>query len=82
MHNRLEAIRIERGLSRGELARRLPTDYVTIWRWETGRMPISHDALLRLARFFQILPAELLPDLGTIPAPHDDSACILEEVVQ
>ena len=80
MHSRLEAIRNERGLSRGELAQRLPADYVSIWRWETGRMPISYEALLRLARFFQILPEEILPDLGTIPAPHDDPALAPQEL--
>ena len=80
MHNRLEAIRHGRGLTRAGLAQRLPADYVTIWRWETGRMPISHEALLRLARFFQVLPEEILPDLGTIPLPHDDPALTSAEV--
>lgn len=45
----LRAARKRLGLTQGELAKRLGTNYVTIGRWERGVSPPAYPGMLRLA---------------------------------
>lgn len=48
------------GISRADLAKRLGTNYLRVWRLETGRTPIRVDDLPAIARELGITQAELL----------------------
>lgn len=45
----IEAARQERGLSRAEIARRLNTKYLQVWRIENGAIEISADDVIAFA---------------------------------
>ena len=58
LSERLRQLRLARGLSQAELAKKLGTWQVTISRWETGTTP-HVSTLFRLAKFYEIPVAEL-----------------------
>jgi len=67
MQNCIEAKRLERGLSRKALAAAVGVSYETVYRWEMYNMPMTDDSLLKLAAFFQVRPAELIPGYDIVP---------------
>ena len=65
-YTRLRLVRIERGLSRRELAQEVGVHYQTIGYIERGDYSPSLDLALRIARFFD-LPVEALFSLEPFP---------------
>ena len=63
--DRLEALRIERGLSRIELAQLAGVAETTIWRFETSRHGPSYDVLRRIARALGVSVGDILPVEGS-----------------
>lgn len=59
IHNRIAVLRIERGLSRQELARAIGVNYQTVGYLERGDYCPSLDLAFRMAEFFQ-LPVEAI----------------------
>ena len=51
---RIKELRIERGLSRTELAKQLNTLMRTVAYWETGERECSFDTLIAIAEFFEV----------------------------
>lgn len=45
----LRDARRQLGLGQRDLARRLGVPHTTLWRWETGKHPIQHPTILKLA---------------------------------
>ena len=74
--NALFQYRINEGLTRQALAERLSVDPATVWRWETGKMPIAVERLRAIEEVTQIPREQLRPDLfsGFIPAPSTGAA--------
>lgn len=58
--NRIRARREALGLSRPELAQRLRTTRIRIWRIETGRTQVPSDCLPKFARALRTTVAELV----------------------
>ena len=58
---RLRELRLKRGLSQDELARRANVTQGLIWQIEAGRRTPSLRTLLRLAEALSVSPEELLP---------------------
>lgn len=58
-------------LSQAALARALGVHRSIILKWERGDMGISDKSLKNLARFFQVTPAELIPDYAVVPEPEE-----------
>ena len=59
VHNRLAVLRVERGLSRQELADALAVNYQTIGYLERGEFNPSLNLALRIAAFFDV-PVEVI----------------------
>jgi putative transcriptional regulator len=57
LHNRLDVLRLERGLSRQDLAAAVGVNYQTIGYLERGEYNPSLELALRIAEYFQ-LPVE------------------------
>lgn len=72
MTNRLSALRLQRRLSQIKLARALDVSEATIIRWEKNYVDIPHAELMRLARFFEVAPTDIVPEYGTPPAPTEE----------
>jgi DNA-binding XRE family transcriptional regulator len=66
MQNRLLAIRLEHNVKRSHLAQFLGVDYATLYRWEK-QAPIPYDQLVKIARFFEVAPVDVVPGLGEVP---------------
>jgi transcriptional regulator with XRE-family HTH domain len=66
---RIEEIRLKRGLSQGELAKRTGLTQGFIWQVEAGRKEPGKRALVALARALSVSLDELLP-VVTQEAPH------------
>lgn len=64
MKNRVRELRIERGLSQGELASELDVSRQTINSIETGRYVPSLPLALALARFFGVSVEEMFDGDG------------------
>jgi DNA-binding XRE family transcriptional regulator len=80
VYNRIAMMRVERGISRRELADAVGVHYQTVGYLERGEFRPSLYLALRLARFFDV-PVEVLfsinpfPRLGEEPRPpHADAA--------
>ncbi len=73
-HTRLPLLRVERGLSRRQLADAVGVHYQTIGYIERGEYSPSLDLVLRLARYFD-LPVEALFSLDPFP-PLDAEALV------
>lgn len=58
--NRIEARRRALGLSRAELAERLGTTRMTVWRVENGRQQVRADDLKPWARALKLKVTELV----------------------
>ena len=54
MSSRLQAVRVERGLSRAKVAARLGMSEKQVERWENGTTPIKEMHLLALASVYQV----------------------------
>lgn len=58
--NRLEAFRTEKDLDRAQIGEMIGVTARTVYNWETGRTAIPSDALIELAKYFQVTTDELL----------------------
>lgn len=58
--NRIQAVREARGMSRAQLAKKLRTSRVRVWRLETGITPIHADYLPKVAKALDSTVAELV----------------------
>jgi DNA-binding XRE family transcriptional regulator len=78
VHNRIAMLRVERGISRRQLADALGVHYQTVGYLERGEFAPSLHLALRLARYFEV-PVEVVfstepfPRLGSQTAPADVS---------
>ena len=68
MKNCVEMKRREHGLTRAQLAEALGVSYETVYRWEMHNMPMTNESLLKLAAYFQVTPAEIIPAFGVVPS--------------
>jgi transcriptional regulator with XRE-family HTH domain len=68
---KLRAVRIARGMTQQELAKKVRMDQGKISRVERGLMDLTVTELVALARALEVHPAELLPD---DPDPNDQAA--------
>lgn len=66
MHNRIPVLRVERGLSRQELANALAIHYRTVSYLERGEYSPSLALALRISAFFH-LPVEAVFSLAPFP---------------
>ena len=72
MHNRIAMLRVERGISRRELAGALDVHYQTVGYLERGEYSPSLHLALRIAEYFEV-PVEVVfalrpfPRIGTLP---------------
>ncbi len=72
VHNRIAMLRVERGITRRQLADALGVHYQTVGYLERGEFAPSLHLALRLAQYFQV-PVEVVfstepfPRLGTAP---------------
>ena len=66
---RIKEMRLKRGLSQGELARRAGLTQGFIWQVEAGRKEPGKRALIALARALSVSLDELLPVVNE-EAPH------------
>jgi predicted transcriptional regulator len=73
MQNCVEAKRLERGLTRAQLAQELGTTYETVYRWEVYGMDMTNESLLKVAAFFQVRPAEIIPEFDIVHPSKDVS---------
>jgi len=78
IHNRIAMLRVERGISRRQLADALGVHYQTVGYLERGEFAPSLYLALRLAQFFGvpvevIFSIEAFPPLGTPTAPSTTS---------
>jgi len=66
---RLKALRLEHGLMPIELADKLGVHNSTLNRWESGKMSITDDNIIRVAKFFDVSAGYLLglEDNRTLP---------------
>lgn len=67
IHNRIAVLRVERGISRRELADALGVHYQTIGYLERGEYSPSLFLALRIAEFFEV-PVEVV--FSTAPFPR------------
>jgi DNA-binding XRE family transcriptional regulator len=73
IYNRIAMLRVERGISRRELAEALGVHYQTVGYLERGEFRPSLYLALRLAQYFEV-PVEVIfsvdpfPRLGSAPA--------------
>jgi transcriptional regulator with XRE-family HTH domain len=58
--NRIQARREELGLTREQLAEKLETTRMTVWRVENGKQGVDADDLKKWAKALKTQPAELL----------------------
>lgn len=66
IHNRIAVLRVERGISRRELADALGVHYQTVGYLERGEYSPSLLLALRIARFFEV-PVEVVFALEEFP---------------
>lgn len=66
IHNRIAVLRVERGISRRELAEGLGVHYQTVGYLERGEYSPSLHLALRIARFFEV-PVEVVFSLEEFP---------------
>ena len=66
IHNRIAMLRVERGITRRELAGRLGVHYQTVGYLERGEYSPSLHLALRIARFFDV-PIEVVFSLEPFP---------------
>jgi DNA-binding XRE family transcriptional regulator len=71
VHNRIAMLRVERNISRRELAEALGVHYQTIGYLERGEYSPSLHLALRIAGFFQV-PVEVI--FSTTPFPRIGAA--------
>jgi len=77
VYNRIAMLRVERGISRRQLAEALGVHYQTVGYLERGEFAPSLHLALRLARFFEV-PVEVIfsiepfPRLGDTPTTKPD----------
>jgi transcriptional regulator with XRE-family HTH domain len=64
---RLCQVRQHRGMSQGQVARAIGASVGTVQNYEHGRVHITVDRLLELARALQCEPVELLREPGSPP---------------
>ncbi|MGM0695134.1 MAG: helix-turn-helix domain-containing protein [Pseudomonadota bacterium] len=63
LRERITRLRLEAGLTKRDLARRVGVSDVAVLYWESGEVRvIGHGHLLRLAQAFEITVSELLDD--------------------
>lgn len=74
MHNEIEKYRRQAGLDKTGLARALGVNRATIIRWESGAYPVPMASLERLAAFFHVAPADLVPSLAVTPSATPEEA--------
>ena len=60
---RLRKMRGHAGLSQGALAERLGVTFQQIQKYERGSNRLSASVLVRMAHYFDLSPADFLPDL-------------------
>lgn len=70
VHNRIAALRAERGVTRRELAEVLGVHYQTVGYLERGEYSPSLHLALRIARFFD-LPVEVVFSIDPFPRIGD-----------
>ena len=66
IHNRIAMLRVERGITRRELAEGLGVHYQTVGYLERGEYSPSLHLALRIARFFDV-PIEVVFSLEPFP---------------
>lgn len=66
IHNRIAVLRVERGISRRQLAEGLGVHYQTVGYLERGEYSPSLHLALRIARFFEV-PVEVVFSLEEFP---------------
>lgn len=57
---RLKELRLEKGLSQGQLADNLAMKHANISRWESGLQDPTSTNIIKLARFFDVSTGYLL----------------------
>jgi DNA-binding XRE family transcriptional regulator len=62
-NNRLRALRLEKGVSRGELSRRTGIAYPNIWKHETGQHAMSASTASRYAQALDVRVSDLYIDM-------------------
>jgi transcriptional regulator with XRE-family HTH domain len=65
---RIRALRIEHGISQGELGQQLGISFQQIQKYEKGVNRISAAALIEIARVFKVAPAALLDGAPGVPS--------------
>ncbi|BCB80800.1 helix-turn-helix transcriptional regulator [Phytohabitans flavus] len=66
IYNRIAMLRVERGISRRELAEALGVHYQTVGYLERGEFSPSLHLALRLSRYFEV-PVEVLFSIDPFP---------------
>lgn len=79
IHNRIQMLRAERGLSRKALAAALDVNYQTVGYLERGDYNPSLELALRISKFFD-LPVEMIFSLEPFPSLSDQLKAIRDEV--
>jgi putative transcriptional regulator len=72
IHNRIAMLRVDRGVSRRELAEALGVHYQTVGYLERGENSPSLDLALRIAAFFGV-PVEAVFSLAPFPRVSDQA---------
>lgn len=71
--NNIEALRVDRGWQRPELAKRMATSPQQIERLEKGQRKLSQDWIDRAAAAFDVEPSTIItPITAQLPAPRDE----------
>jgi transcriptional regulator with XRE-family HTH domain len=58
--NRIQARREALGWSREDLAQKLETTRMGVWRIENGKVAVTVDVLRKIAKLLRVTPAELV----------------------
>jgi transcriptional regulator with XRE-family HTH domain len=65
--NRIEEIRVSKGLSRKALAETIQKSPLTIWRYENDKSAITDTVLRQIARALDVRMADLIADEEEVP---------------
>lgn len=72
--NRLLLVRTQRQIKRTDLAEFLGVDYTTVYRWEKQHASMTLETLFKIARFFEVPPTAIMPNLAEVQLDTEETA--------
>ena len=76
---RIKMLRKKLGLTQSELAQKLGLEWAAISKYETNRVPLTQDSLLRLAEVFNVTTDYILTGKHTINEPIEIAASMKDK---